>query len=330
MENPTLPEFVAENVPLREHSTFKIGGPARYFSVVRSEAEARRALDFALANRLRVFVLGRGSNLLISDRGFDGLVIKMENRRVKLVESGNQVTAELDGGVVLAKLISDLQPEGIGGLEWAAGIPASVGGMVSNNAGAKAHAMSEAVRSVRVLEMKFAAAGNHLESYAERELDSEQCEFSYRDSVFKRTKNCLILGATLALQKGEPEAIRQAIAQNLRSRAEKQPLAKPNIGSIFRNPVLGAEGMDRFEKQCPGAREMFPTGAVPAGWLIEEANLKGEKVGGALISEKHANFIVNAQAARAEDVVILISRIKERVRAKFDIQLHEEIEYVGF
>ncbi len=326
-----LPENIRENVPLKDYSTFKIGGPARYFCAVSGEVAARQALDFALERSLKAFVLGRGSNLLISDRGFDGLVIKMENRGVRFGEAGaGETRVQADGGASLAKLVLDASQRGLGGLEWAAGIPATVGGAVSSNAGAHGREMKQAVRRVRALRLAWDATRSRLTGYELAELAGEECGFSYRDSLFKRTKDYVILSAELALRPADQEELRQAIGGHLAARRDKQPLTQPNVGSIFRNPVLDAAGIRLCLEKCPGSGEVLRAGSLPAGWLIEEAGLKGAAAGGARVSDQHANFIVNQGEACAEDVVILISRVKERVRVRFGIQLHEEIEYVGF
>lgn len=330
MENIALPDIVREHVPLQDHSTFKIGGPARYFCAARNGEETRRALDFAIARRLPVFVLGKGSNLLFSDRGFPGLVLKLEDRSWEVVPAAAGQEAVIGAGAYLTKVVVDLAQRGLGGLEWAAGIPATLGGAVANNAGAHGHDLSESVRQVRVLEMELDAQHKYLKSYAYWELSREDCAYAYRSSLFKTAKNFVILGATLSLVPGDKEAIGRTIADFVQSRIDKQPLQFPNIGSIFKNPTLGQAELDRALHDYPAEREKFSSGTLPAGWLIEEAGLKGQVVGGAQISEKHANFIVNVGGATAEDVVILISLVKQKVRVKFDLQLHEEIECVGF
>jgi UDP-N-acetylmuramate dehydrogenase len=327
MEN--LPENIAENVSLDAFSTFRIGGPARYLCRAQDQAQAEAALEFAVANELRVFVLGRGSNLLISDAGFDGLVLKYEDARVQVRETAQGVEVEAGGGASLTKLSLDLSKEGLGGLEWAAGIPATVGGGVSNNCGAHGSDMGTVVRSIRALEMKT-AEGEHLEAYAVREMESAEAEFSYRTSLFKRTKKFLILSAILSLLRSDKETLQATIEAKMKKRAEIQPLEYPNIGSIFKNPVLSPGEMEKLCGKCPAARGKFESGTVPAGWLIEMAELKGTRIGGAMVSPKHANFIVKAGEARAEDVVMLISLIKQKVRTRFGLQLKEEIEYVGF
>lgn len=320
---------IRENVPLSGYSTFKIGGPARYFCIAKSEEEAREALDFAIENKLRVFAIGRGSNLLISDDGFDGLVLKAEILEKEIKEGEKGIEARLGAGLSLVKLVLDFQGEGIAGLQWAAGIPATFGGAVANNAGAKGLDMGGAIKEVRALEMRFSPEG-YLTGYAPKTLTHDECGFSYRKSIFKESKRFVILDAVLALKRGDGEALKEEVARNMEARSSKQPLEYPNMGSIFKNPALSRKEQNVLARKCPDISKVLKDDAVPAGFLIEKAGLKGKKVGGVMVSEKHANFIVNTGGGKAEDVVILISLIKEKVRATFGIQLKEEIEYVGF
>lgn len=327
--NQTTPDFIRENVSLKDHSTFKIGGPARYFALAKSEAEARLALDFAVEKRLKVFVIGRGSNLLISDKGFDGLVLKYEDTGVETEEGADGFWVRVAGGVSLTKLALDCAKGGMSGLEWASGIPATVGGAVSNNAGAHGSDMSRSVESVRAFKLERDGAGI-LTGYAQCELEKAQARFSYRDSLFKESKGYLILSAVFALGRGDKDALLSGITENTKKRVAAQPLEYPNIGSIFRNPALSPAKAEVLLREYPEAAGVIRDVVIPAGWLIEQTELKGKVIGGAQVSSKHANFIVNVGGATAEDVVILISLIKEKIRVQFDLQLREEIEYVGF
>lgn len=321
---------IEENVPLKKYASFRIGGEARYFCLARNEEEIKGALDFAITNKLKVFVLGNGSNLLISDQGFDGLVLKLQNSGVEVKAVSEGFEADVESGTFLSKLVLDLAKQGVGGLEWAAGIPALVGGAVCNNAGAYGKSMSDLVKTIKVLKMFFDEKEKYLEKYEEQEMDLPSCGFSYRESVFKKTKNFLILSVVLSLQKADAEKVQAEIKERVSARIKKQPLEYPNIGSIFKNPVLTSEEIAKVAEECSDTQVIFSDNKIAAGFLIEQIGFKGKKVGGAMVSEKHANFIVNVGDARAEDVVILISLVKQKVRQKFGIQLHEEIEYVGF
>ncbi len=321
---------IQKDVPLSRYTTFRIGGPAKYFCVVRGIDEIKEALEFARKENLKIFVLGGGSNLLVSDRGFDGMVIRIQNSGFKIQNSN----AVCGGGLPLAKLISKSVKLGLAGLEWAAGIPGTVGGAICNNAGANGGSMSDIVEEVEAVQMDFTGATRLWNRCL---LTNKQCQFSYRDSLFRRKKNFIILNAVLRLKKGDKEKSRRMIAEYLISRKEKQPLEYPSAGSVFRNPSVSKEQLKGIIKEYPDLSEKcltFVKGpkqlTVPAGCFIEALGLGGKKVGGAMISEKHCNFIVNTGDAKAEDVIILISLIKQKVRDNFGIQLIEEIEYVGF
>lgn len=320
---------IQENISLSGFSTFRIGGPARYFCIAKDEGEVSEALDFAIKDKLRVFVIGRGSNLLVSDDGFDGLVLKTELLDRKIKEGEGATEVRLGAGISLVRLILDFQSEGIAGMEWAAGIPATFGGAVANNAGAKGMEIGGAVKEVRALEMQSSSEG-YLTGYTPKTLSHDECGFSYRKSIFKESKRFVILDAVLSLRRGDSEDMKQEIAKNLEARSSKQPLEHPNIGSIFKNPVLSRQEQESLSRKCPDFAKVIKDDTIPAGFLIEKAGMKGKKIGGVIISEKHANFIVNTGGGKAEDVVILISLIKEKVRVVFGIQLKEEIEYVGF
>ena len=329
METNDLPENIKSNVPLKNYSTFKIGGTAKYFCAVKDESETKEALDFAIKRKLRVFIIGKGSNLLIADKGFDGLVIKIESSDAVTEETEEGIMAHLGAGNLLTKLALDFQKDGIGGLAWAAGIPATLGGAICNNAGAGGKDISESVKSVNVLEMKFSPE-KYLESYKLKEMAKDECGFNYRKSIFKDTKNFVILGATLLLPRGDSAELKKEIEKNLENRRQKQPLEYPNVGSIFKNPTLSKKEQNRLSLKWALSGDMCKNNIAPAGWFIEQAGLKGTKIGGAMVSEKHANFIVNTGESTAENVVILIGLIKQKIYNKFGIQLREEVEYVGF
>ncbi len=348
---------IQENISLSKYTSFKIGGFARYFCAAENIAEIKEALEFAGKNKLKIFVLGGGSNLLISDKGFDGLVIRIMNNELRIMNNelrimNNEIFA--GSGLSLAKLVSESVKANLTGLEWAAGIPGTVGGAICNNTGAYGECMGDIVKEVEVIEI--AKLGNKqyncwlhssdrtVEPIAQkgstglkpqwsqriRKLNNKQCEFFYRDSIFKKEKKHIIISAVLKLEKGNEKESREKISEYLKSRAEKQPLEYPSAGSVFRNPVLDDDHLKKLIKENPELENISKNNTIPAGWFVEELGLKGKKIGGAMVSKKHGNFIVNTNSAKAEDVAILISLIKQKVRDKFGIQLREEIEYAGF
>jgi len=340
---------IKENVPLAPYTTFKIGGPARFFCEAAREEEILEALKFAQEKNVPVFVLGGGSNVLVADRGFNGFVIKIHNTLYKI----HNTKIDCGAGCALAKVVSESVKASLTGLEWAAGIPGTIGGAVRGNAGAYGSSVSEIVESVRYLEIPAsqgstfplsAKASNSSRSNLSKVpqsqvFSSRDCEFEYRNSIFKQNSNLIILSVILKLKNGNREGSEKKIKEILAKRKEKQPADFPSPGSFFRNPETEDKDLIRQFETDTGKKVTDHVSVykytgnkikIPAPWLIEEAGLKGKKIGGAMVSEKHANFIVNTGNATAEDVVMLAAIIKTKVRNKFGIQLQEEVQMIGF
>lgn len=313
-------ENVLANEPLSRHCTFRIGGPAKYFLIAESGEEVTNAVKVAKELGLKFFIFSGGSNILFSDQGFDGLVIKIQNTKYEILDA--KIVAE--AGVPLARVVEAATENCLTGLEWAAGIPGTVGGAVRGNAGAYGHAIGEMVENVEALEVKS-------EKLKVKNYRKEDCKFGYRESVFKHN-NDIILKVALKLQQGDKGKIKAEVEKNLAARDEKLPLEYPSAGCVLKNVEITDEILKsfRFHSTEEIPEEFIKRKKIPAAWLIERCDLKGKKVGGAKISEKHANFIVNVGKATADNVVALVSLIKMKVRDEFGIQLQEEIEYVGF
>jgi UDP-N-acetylmuramate dehydrogenase len=308
---------IQQNILLAPYTTFKIGGPARYFVEARDEEELLEAIRFAQENNLEIFILGGGSNILVNDDGFDGLVIHIQNTKYQI----QNTTMQCDAGLPLSEAVRLAKENSLTGLEWAAGIPGTVGGAIRGNAGAYGGTMGEITESVRFLdintELICVASG----------INSEECKFCYRDSIFKQNKNLIILSATIKLQKGDKSAIENKIKDIIKQRAEKLPKS-PSAGSFFLNPIVkDKELIARFERE-KGLKCRDNT--LPAGWLIAEVGLRGKQIGGAAVSQEHANFVVNLGSATAQDVLAILSFVKMKVRDELGVQLREEIKYVGF
>lgn len=310
------------DVLLKDYTTYKIGGPAKYFSEVTDENDLREALAFAKEKRLSLlFLLGGGSNLIISDSGFDGLVIKPQALRLTIHDS----SVEAGAGISMPELVKRTTERGLAGLEWAGGLPGSLGGAIFGNAGAFGGEMKDVIKSVRAA---------HLTNYEARIMNYEnaECEFSYRSSKFKREDNYVILSAVLQLQMGEASDLIRLAQEKIDYRKNRHPLEFPNIGSIFKNisePELVKKLLTKLPELEADVNDKWH-GKIPTAVLIQKAGLAGKQAGGAQISEKHANFIVNKQNAKAADVVALIKEIKQTIKEKFDIDLEEEVRYVGF
>jgi len=346
-----------ENIPLAPYTTFKIGGPAKFFCEVGDEDEIVEALEFAKEKNLPVFVLGGGSNVLVSDKGFEGLVVKISNFKFQI----SNCSIICDSGCLLSKIVNESVKNSLTGLEWAVGIPGTVGGAVRGNAGAFGGTMADSVESVNALEISNIPASpagrqfpisnknpnvkiqmsNQTQSSKSKiknlNYKLQDCKFSYRDSIFKQNSNLIILSVVLKLKKGDKAESERKIKEILVIRKEKQPMEFPSVGSFFKNPLTKDKNIIRQFEIDTGLKIKNETHQytgrgvkIPAAWLIEEVGLKGKKIGGAMVSEKHANFIVNTGNATAENVVMLAAIIKTRVRNKFGIQLREEVQIVGF
>ena len=280
------------NVPMRDYTSFRIGGTADAVLFAQSEEQLVRAVRLCKEADERYLVVGNGSNLLVSDRGVRDLVIMIRDAFSQVSFSDETMT--VGAGVRLTAAAQAAAGQSLSGLEFAYGIPGLVGGALAMNAGAYGGEMAQIVQSVRILEPDGEI----------HEFSNEQMEFGYRKSALKNGR--IALSATLLLHRGEEEAIRARMAQYKSARQEKQPLSFPSAGSVFKRP----EG--HF-----------------AGALIENAGLKGVSVGGAQVSQKHAGFIVNTGTATCQDVLELIKLIQKRVLEQSGVQLETELRPVG-
>ncbi len=311
---------VQKNILLENHTTFKIGGEAKFFIEVKSLDKLKFAINWAKNKKLPIFILGKGSNLLVSDNGFAGLVIKIKNEKLKF--KNNLVYAE--AGVDLNFLIKKCLGNNLIGLENLISIPGTVGGAVRGNAGAWLSQISDFVEKVKVFD---------LEKLELKNFTKKACKFNYRESIFKKNPNLIIWSVVLNLKKGTTREL-SAAQEVIKNISQKRKISQPNYpsaGCVFKN--LKQEKFQEFLKDNPHleiSERFIKNKAMPVAWLIDNLDLKGFKVGGAQVSEKHANFIINKNNATAEDVITLISIIKTKVRNKFKVQLQEEIEYLGF
>lgn len=289
---------IQKNISLDKYTTFKIGGKARYFFIAKTKKDLIKAISFAQKSKIPFFILGGGSNLLVSDKGYRGLVIKIQMSRIVHRQAG---IVYAEAGARLADLVKISLEKRLTGLEWAAGIPgATIGGAIYGNAGAFGKSMENIVKKIEVLDLKTLEIKN---------FKNKDCKFGYRESVFKKNKNLILISATFKLNKGEKEKIKGLIEKYLKHRKTAQPLNYPSAGSVFKNPVIKNKNLK-------------------AGELIEKCGLKGKRIGKAEVSEQHANFIVNLGGAKEKDVKKLINLIKRKVKSKFKIVLEEEVQFL--
>ena len=298
---------------MRSYTTFKIGGNAKYFLIARTKDDLISAVKFSREKKLPFFILGGGSNLLVSDEGFNGIIIKIENKKLKIKKS--KIVA--GAGVSLGKIVGVAARAGFSGMEWAVGIPAAtIGGAVRGKAAAFDGSMAKRVESVEALESK---------SLKLQKFKNKDCQFSYRQSIFKKNKNLIIFSATLKLKKESKQKIEKRVAGHSNYRKARHP-KDPSAGSIFKNIKFSKS----LAKKFPEFLQFEKREEIPSAFLIERCGLKGKKSGGAKISEQHANFILNFNNAKAKDVQKLINLIKKSVKNKFGIILEEEIQHLDF
>ena len=288
-----LPELdLRRNEPMSGHTTFRVGGPAALMALPADEAQFVSAARLALKAGVMPLCVGNGSNLLVDDRGLDAFVIKAAPQMSRCTVEGNVVTAA--AGTLLVQLANTAAAHSLTGLEFAHGIPGSVGGAVTMNAGAYEGEMKQVVTSVRVLDQQGELA----------DIPAAECDFSYRHSAFSGGER-LIVSAQMALAPGDGEAIRAKMADLMARRRSKQPLEYPSAGSTFKRPQ-----------------------GYFAAALIDQCGLKGLTVGGAQVSEKHAGFVINAGGATCGDILALIDEVRERVFRETGVELEPEVKYL--
>lgn len=306
---------VEENVPLAPHTTFKVGGSARYFAKVTTRRALIELLAFAKEQKWPVFILAGGSNLIVSSTGFAGLVIHLDIRSHAI--EGNVLCS---GASTTMKQLVDASIEaGLAGLEWAGGLPGTLGGAIRGNAGAFGGEMKDVVQSVTAIDITTGRETTRL---------AKDCAFEYRGSLFKHHPE-IIVSATIVLRPGQKAELRAAADGHIRYRQEKHPMDLANAGSVFKNtPVekIPAKTLPHFE----GSIKTDPFPVVPTAKIIADAGLQGLRVGDAQVSEKHTNYIVNLGNATGEEIVELIGQVKAAVKKKFGIMLEIEPELVGF
>lgn len=299
---------IVHNKPLSPLTTFGIGGPAKHYVQVKNEDEIRDALGWSREQDVPFFVIGGGSNLLIPDEGFDGLVIHIVGDRFDF--SGDVL--EADAGCNLLTLIRAASEQGLGGWEKLSGIPGTIGGAVRGNAGAFGPEIKDFLVYAHAINTK--TEDTH-------EFSNAECEFAYRQSHFKKNPEWIITKVHIRLQNVDPKESIALTEATIREREKRHIQNVRAAGSFFMNPIAPHHIVNMFESE-KGVESRG--GRVPAGWLIEKAGLKGSREGDAQSSEQHPNYLVNVGQASAREVRELAERIKREVEEKFDIRLEEE------
>lgn len=306
---------IRKNVLLAPFTTFHIGGKADYFVETSGALELAEAFEYAQTHHLLVRVLGGGSNVIFPDAGFRGLIVRILDGGTRI--SGQRVSC--GAGIKLFDIVRETVAAGLAGIERLAGIPGSFGGAIRGNAGAFGTEIGDVIVSVKV----FIQETGMIKEYKQAD-----CRFAYRTSVFKDNPNLIILSAEMRFAEGDRVALEKIIQETIVKREAKHPQDAKCAGSFFINPVVKDEKLrEEFEKDT-GMRVRDET--LPAGWLIDFVGLRGKKIGGAMISDQHPNYLVNTGTATAEDVMMLASLVKTRVRDELGIRLRAEVQFVGF
>jgi len=309
----SIPELqCSENIPLSRLTRFAIGGPARILADASSEAALIGALDVVRNSPQALYTLiGGGTNLVADDRGFPGVVLRYTAKNIEIDGPRVRVAA----GAVLQDLVDATIAAGLEGLHTMTGIPGWVGGAIYGNAGAYGHSIHEFVESVRFFD------GSRVS-----EIGNGACEFHYRESVFKRHKEWIVLETTLRLPPGDPAALRVTAEGILKVRNEKYPPTMLCAGSIFKNLIL-AELPESVRAQVP--ERVIREGKVPSAYFLELAGAKGLVLGGVRVADYHANLIYNTGGGTSQEVRELIATLKQRVKDQCGLLLEEEVQYLG-
>lgn len=287
---------ILKNEPMSKHTSFKIGGNADYFIIINSCEELKSVLKIAKTHNFPVTIIGNGTNLLVREGGIRGFVIKLNLNSFKIKRNSNEVQITVESGMALSALSVIAEKEEITGLEFLSGIPGTVGGALRMNAGAYGKEMKDIVVKTRYMTYDGKI----------KTLSLEEHKFEYRNSVFSKLKDSIIIDTTLKAKKGIKLEIDEKIEEYSKSRKEKQPLEYPNAGSTFKRK----------------------DGYITAK-LIDECGLKGYNIGDAEVSTKHAGFVINKGRATANDVLKLVEYVKSEVKRKFDIDIELEIIVLG-
>lgn len=307
-----------ENEPLAKHVNFRIGGPAKYFVEARSTQDLIDVVRLADELSLPYFILGGGSNTLVSDEGYLGLIIKAANRNTRF--DGNRVTAE--AGVISATVARGSADKGLRGFEWAISLPGTIGGAVRGNAGCFGGEIKDTLESVKLLR-----DGEVID------VPVTDMHYAYRHSLLKDAghEHDVVLEATFKFELGDRAEALALIDKNLAGRKASQPLGSSSAGCMFKNYEI----KDEREKIKVSERFAIPPAMLAAnrlgaGWMIDQLGLKGLKMGEAQIAPQHGNFLLNVGHATAKDIVTLISFVKTKARDELGVQLQEEVQYLGF
>lgn len=333
---------ITENEPMSKHTNFRIGGSVRRFVEVKSVDELKQVLKIARDENIPYFIFGGGSNILVNDKPFEGIAIKIAMRNIVILShstsakllpepveghnfafahgklrEGSRVKAE--AGALSSVVARETAKAGLDGLTWMISLPGTIGGAVRGNAGCFGGETKDHIIEVEILR------NNEIIKLKKGDL-----KFGYRDSVIKNS-NDIVLSATFELQKNDPQKLLKELDEKLVARKTSQPLDAGSAGCMFKNYEIKSDNeLNQLKQKLKIPQNMIDARRISAGWIIDQLDLKGKQIGGAKVSEKHGNFLVNTGNATTDDVVQLIAFIKTRVRNEIGINLQEEVQYIGF
>lgn len=303
---------------MAKRTSFRVGGASRLHVTAPSTDALISCVSAALDLDIPFYVYGGGSNLLVSDDGYEGVMIQAANRGMTVDEH----TIHAESGAITGLVARKSVDAGLTGFEWAIGVPGTIGGAVYGNAGCYGGEMKDAVETVEVYDLNLRLR---------KSFSNGECAFGYRESMFKH-RPYLILSCVLRLAESSDTAKSKArMEEIMHLRKEKQPLDSSSAGCAFKNFEFEDESqLDILKRSVEVPESMLKNKSLSAGWLIDHAGMMGQSVGDAQVSTKHGNFFLNKGQARAQDILALISRVKMKVRDEFGIELQEEVQYVGF
>jgi UDP-N-acetylmuramate dehydrogenase len=313
--------------PMSKHTNFRIGGAARLYLVANDADALIRAVQAADVLKVPWYVFGGGSNLLVSDDGFEGLVIQSALRQLDV--DGDRI--RVGSGVITALVARKAADAGLAGFEWAIGVPGTIGGALYGNAGCYGGEMKDVVETVDAYRVATPpeAPGAKGGDGKRVTYSGSECSFAYRESRFKKERH-ILFGCTLRLSAGDTAASKKRMQEIVETRKEKQPLEFSSAGCAFKNVAVSPAQIVDLQSHTQVPDAMIQSGIISAGWAVERSGASDFSVGGVAVSSKHGNFIINTGGGTAQDVIILLSRVKTTVRDTLGLMLENEVQLLGF
>ena len=305
---------IFKDIDLSKISSFSIGGKAKYLIHIEKEEEINQFFNFVKEKKMNYFVIGKGTNTIFDDKGYNGIIVRLVTNYINFIDT---YTIEVSAGVELSKFILTCLENNLKGYEKMLGIPGTVGGAIRGNAGSKGQEIKDNLISVKLYH------DGELKTY-----NNEECEFFYRESKFKNLENVIILSAKFQLESGDKNFLLKEAKKIVKERIRKFPLDLPSVGCFFKNPIIRKEFLPNNISKKVVWNYNNEKLKISAAWLIENVGLKGYKLNGVGVSDKHSLFIVNYGKARFSDLITLINLIRDKVYKKFSIRLEPEVELV--